>query len=59
MASTEKSISINSNVGLGKPKEHIAISPTKKMPYNIETQKALRDKKTYKANSVNELFNSI
>ena len=39
--------------------KNAAISPSLGVPYNIETQQALRDKKTYKAKSVKELFESV
>jgi hypothetical protein len=39
--------------------KNTAISPSLGVPYNKETQKALRDKKTYEAKSVKELFESV
>ena len=39
--------------------EELAISPTHKKTYNKNTQKAIKVKKTYKADSVDSLFNSI
>ena len=39
--------------------EEFVVSPSECKPYNDETQKAVKTKKSYRINSVDELFDSI
>ena len=39
--------------------EEFAVSPSEGTPYNDETQKAIKTNKSYKIDSIDELFDSI